>query len=395
MNSCPILTLQGNPYTMGQQHGRQVQHLRAQIAAAIEARFQQIEQEAPDARFELLLHETCELLQELDVPLLNMIQGQAEALEFPFATLLRYDLVGWLRDDLVTRPTLAGEGCTTWAATGVSTIDGQPVLAKNRDYLHEHLPLQIVVRATPETGYRYQYVSSAGSPGVFSSGINEAGLAIADTHVYSSDLGPGLPDYALMMHILEEHDRVSSAVDYLRSVPRLGRNNLILADAHGHLAVFESGNHRYGLSETINGTLVNTNHFVSPELRDSFVDIGAPDARGGTFSRYETVTDALHTACGQIDVPFAQKLMATHDGPLGSICCHPEANSHMTTISTSIFLPMQRKMLFCHGLPCQNGYDHFVLEAARQSSSLPDYEASSGRDMQEAIAVTGMLSEPY
>ncbi len=361
MSRYTTLTLQGDHHSMGRQHGRQVQKLRPQIAEAITARFQQIEQDDPDAHFEALVHSTKEVIQETDSTLLAMVRGQAEALEFDFETLLRYGLVAYLRDDLVIRRVQGNEGCTTWATTGSATVDGHPILVKNRDYRLEQLPLQIVVRAEPEPGYPYLYVSSAGSPGVFSAGINQAGLAIADTHVYSSDLGPGLPDYALMMHILEVHDSVSSAIDYLRVVPRLGRNNLILADADGHLALFESGSSRYGLFEVSDGMLVNTNHFVSPEMRDCYVEIDPPEARGRTFRRYEEVTARLSAAHGQIDVPFAQQLMATHNGPLASICCHPEANSYMTTLSASIFLPAQRRLLFCHGLPCQGHYDQFPL----------------------------------
>lgn len=346
---------------MGWQHGRQVSVLRPRIAEAMQVCFRQVEQEGPDARFETLLRETCELLYAVDAPLLDMIRGQADALGFEFEILLRYDLVAYLHDDLLARKTLGGEGCTTWAAAGSATVDGQPILAKNRDYRLEHQPLQVVVRAAPEYGYRYVYISSAGSPGVFCAGVSQAGLAVADTHVCSADLGPGLPDYALMMHILETHDSVSSALDYLRSVPRLGRNNLILADAGGHLAVFEIGHCRCGLSETCDGTLVNTNHFVSPELRDCFVEIDPPQARGKSFRRYENVAHELNAAFGRIDVPFAQRLMATHGDPLASICCHPEAGSDLTTISTSIFLPAQRAMFFCHGLPCQGHYDDFVL----------------------------------
>jgi isopenicillin-N N-acyltransferase like protein len=356
------LTLQGDPYAMGWQHGQQVRRLRPQIAEAIALRFCQVEQDDVDDCFDRLLRETREVMQQIDAPLLAMIRGQAEALDFEFETLLRYDLVTYLRDDLLVRRTLSSEGCTTWAASGKCTSDRQPILVKNRDYRPEHLPLQVVVRATPEHGYRYAYVSSAGSPGVFSAGINQAGLAVADTHVYSSDLGPGLPDYALMMHLLEDHDRVSSALDYLRSVPRLGRNNLILADEQGHLAVFESGNHRYGLFEAHGGALVNTNHFASAEMQEFSVNVDPPDARGRTFRRYGSVAAALHEVWGGVDVPFAQQLMASHDGPLSSLCCHPEANTHVTTISASIFLPAQRKLLFCHGLPCQGHYDDFRIE---------------------------------
>jgi len=355
------ISVHGSHYEMGRQHGLQLRGLRPLIAQAIEARFGQIERDGPDARFEALLRETREFLQEFDDPLLSMLRGQAEALELQFDTLLRYDLVTYLRDDLVTRGTPHSEGCTTWAATGSATASGQPILVKNRDNRLELLPIQILIDATPESGYRYLCSSSAGKPGVSCAGTNEVGLAVADTHVTSTDLGPGLPDYALMMHILEEHDSVSSALDYLRSVPRLGRNNLILADAGGHLAVFEIGHRSCGIFETRDGTLVNTNHFVSPELRDRFVDTSPPQAKGNTFHRYDKVTRELNAASGQIDVGFAQRLMAAHDGPLASICRHPMAGSEWATLSTSIFSPAQRTMLFCHGVPCQSQYDDFAL----------------------------------
>jgi len=355
------LTLEGDPYAMGWQHGRQVHELRPLIVQAMEARFTQIEQDGPDARFETLLRETRDLFEASVPPLLAMIRGQADALDVEFETLLRYALVSYLRDDLVLRRARGAEGCTTWAAAGSATADGQPMLVKNRDYLPEHLPLQVVVRATPEAGYRYLYVSSAGSPGVFCAGINQAGLAVADTHVYSADLGPGLPSYALMMQLLEAHDSVPSALDYLRATPRLGRNNLILADGQGRLAVFESGNRRYGLFESSDGVLVNTNHFVSAEMRPCFVEIDPPDARGRSFGRYEKAMAELEAAFGQVDVAFAQRLMASHDGSLASLCCHPEANSFASTISASILLPVQRQMLFCHGQPCQGYYDEFSL----------------------------------
>lgn len=361
MHNYIALTLRGDHYTMGRQHGRQVRELRPHIVEAIEARFRQIERDGPDARFEALLRETREVLETFDAPLLDMIRGQAEALEFEFDTLLRYDLVAYLRDALTTRKAVGGEGCTTWAATGSATANGQPMLVKNRDYRLEHLPLQIVVRATPGSGYRYVCSGSAGSPGVFCGGINQAGLAIADTHVSSTDIGPGLPDYALMMHILESYADVSSAVDYVRSVPRLGRNNLIMADARGHLAVFEIGHRTCGSLETHEGTLVNTNHFVSPELQSCFVDTNPPQTKGNSFHRYKKVTNELRAARGRIDVRFAQRLMATHEGPLASICRHPRAGSESATVSTSIFLPALRKMLFCHGLPCRGHYDDFVL----------------------------------
>jgi isopenicillin-N N-acyltransferase-like protein len=359
----PLISIRGTHYEMGRQHGHQVLRLRPLIVEAIKGRFAQIESDGPDERFESLVRETTEVLREVDPSILEMIHGQAEALGLEFDTLLCYDLVSYLRDDLITRQTAnsADEGCTTWAAAGSATADGEPLLAKNRDYRPEHLPLQVLFTATPAVGYRYIYGSSAGSPGVFNSGMNERGLAIGDTNVRSTDIGPGLPDYSLMMHILEQHDTVRSALDYLSSVPRMGRNNLILADARGDLAVVELGYHHLAIVKARNGIVVNTNHFVSPSLKESFVDCNPPPVKGNSFHRYELVRRELEAVRGSINVAFAQRLMATHAGPLASICRHPIASSDAVTVSVSIFLPAQRKMLFCQGFPCQGHYDDFML----------------------------------
>lgn len=362
MSGYRVLRVQGNHYAMGWQHGQQVRDKLPQIVDAMTARLSEVEKAGPDARFEALLRHTRELLEENDRPLLDLVRGQASGLGIEFETLLRSNLTGNLSDDLIVRRHLHNEGCTTWAAAGLATADGQPMLAKNRDSTLEHLGLQCVVHATPEQGYRYLYISSAGSPGVQCGGINQAGLVVADTHVYSTDLGPGLPDYSLMMHMLESQGTVSAALDYLRSVPRLGRHNLVLADTQGCLAVFEIGHRAFGLRENRGGTLVNTNHFVSPEMQGVFVDMAPPGEQNTSGHRYQRVTRALDAASGKIDLVLAQQLMASHDSPLASICVHPSAGCGSSTISSSIFLPAQHKLLFCHGLPCQGFYEEHVVE---------------------------------
>ena len=136
----------------------------------------------------------------------------------------------------------------------------------------------------------------------------------------------------IAVHILEEHDTVRSALDYLNSVPRMGRNNLILADAGGDpssrasgqsVAVIELGYHHLAVVKARNGIEVNTNHFVSPNLKDSFVDCTLPPVQGNSLHRYALVRKELEAARGSINLAFAQRLMATHAGPLASICRHP------------------------------------------------------------------------
>jgi predicted choloylglycine hydrolase len=346
---------------MGRQHGRQVQALRSQIEQAIAIRFSQLEQEGAEAAFETLVEQTQHLLQQVDPSTIDLIRGLAHGLELPFDRLLRYNLAAFLRDVLTTRRAAAQdtEGCTTWAAAGPATADGLPILVKNRDYNLEHLPLQRVARAVPAHGYRYTFITSAGSPGVFVGGINEAGLAVADTHVPSPDVGPGLPTYALSMHLLEEHSSVRSALAYLQSVPRLGRNNLLLADAGGDIALFEIGHTQFGIVEASKGILINTNHYQTAAMQPHFVDTDPPALRGNTLARYRTVQTALAGAYGQISPALAQQVQASHAGPLASICRHPHAEAKTSTIAALIFLPVQRQLLFCHGQPCTGDYREF------------------------------------
>lgn len=359
MSQYLVLSIQGDHYSMGLQHGRQVSALRPMIDRAIRLRLQQIEEDGPDDRFNKLLQDTRDLLEEKDPAMAAMIRGQAEALELDYYRLLQYDLASFLRDDLIIRKRPASEGCTSWSATGSATSDGQPILGKNRDYRHEHLALQVVVQARPETGYPYIYASSASSPGVFCGGINQAGLAIVDTHVSSLDLGPGLPDYALMMHLLEEHDNVASALDYLREAPRMGRNNLLMADAGGRMAVFEIGHRNYGVIEARDGILVNTNHFVSEPMKDFFMDTEPPLTFGNSHSRYDKASALLNAARGQIDALKGKQVLSTHDGILSSICRHPMEGSDSMTISSCICLPAEKKMLFNYGVPCQGALDEY------------------------------------
>ncbi|MCL4294615.1 MAG: hypothetical protein KJ077_02765 [Anaerolineae bacterium] len=361
------IEVKGEHYQMGYQHGRQVTPLRPRIIMAMEARFAQLEQEGADDDFERLVAATRQVLERVDPATIALVRGLADGLALEFERLLRYNLAAFLRDALLTRKLLNGpsDGCTTWAASGPATMDGQPILAKNRDYRLEHLPLQVLVRAEPAQGYRYIFVTSAGSPGVFVAGFNEAGLVVADSHVSTSDVGPGLPTYALSMHLLEAHHSVRSALDYLRTTPRLGRNNLLLADAGGDIALFEIGHHHSGVLEAEVGLLVSTNHYRSPAMQPYFVDTDAPARRGNTFERYQNAWEQLHAAYGRIDLTLAQQLMAAHAGGLGSLCCHPTPASETATIAAMIFLPVQRRMLFCHGQPCQGEYHTFEFSSTK------------------------------
>ncbi len=343
------LCLRGDHHDMGWQHGQQVLRLRDRIIETMDARLRALGRREGE---EATLRELERAWQTIAPSTLAMLRGMAEALTIPFSRLFEYTAAAYL-DDL-RRGAASGEGCTVWAASGRATRDGSPILTKNRDYAITHLPLQTLAYAAPRRGYRHVYVTSAGSPGVFSSGLNEQGLAVADTHVPSRDIGPGLARYTLMMTLLEEHTDVASALAYLREVPQMGAGNLVLADAKGGLAICENGYRRQGLIPPVEDALVATNHFASAELCGAYLE-GLDGARADSLARRETVRAALQAAQGVLDVEYAKALMARHAGQGPALCRH-QAAEDSGTISSVIFLPAERRLLFCNGSPCQGPY---------------------------------------
>ncbi len=374
-----ILTLSGAPDAIGQQHGRQIQHVRPELAAVIAARLAALRRLGADTP--AAVRPACEALEALDPPLLTMLAGLAEALALPYHDLLLYTLSSYLRDlHQVTAPASspgapllerAETGCTTWCASGAATLEGRPMLVKNRDYHRDHIPLQTLAHVTPEQGYRYRCIGSAGSPLVFSSGINERGLAVADTHVLSRQIGPGLPRFSLMRELLAHHASAGSALDYLRSVPHMGAGTLALIDAEGYAVVCESGHPQSDYAVAAPGQpLVSTNHFTLPTLAGAWVEDEPAILHGNSSLRRRHVTRALAQAHGQINVAWAEALMAHHGAPAAALCRHPlpvvadearHPSLEVSTISTVIYLPRGRAhgessaplARIAEGEPCQ------------------------------------------
>lgn len=372
-----LLSLHGSAFDMGRQHARQVRPVRPLVLEAIQLRLALLQRLGADHPKALLpAHQA---LEEMDRPLLDFLAGLAEGLLLSVGDLVRYTLSSYLTDlHKVTggRGQVQPDGCTTWAASGSATVDGHPILAKNRDYHQDHLPLQSLARVAPDDGYNFLSLGSAGSPHVFSSGINERGLAIADTHVLSTDIGPGLPRFSLMREVLQHHDSTQSALDYLRSVQHMGAGTLILADSRGHLAVCESGHTQPGYLEAKNGPyLSSTNHFATPALVDHWVEDEPAIFVGNSPARRSRILAALQADAGRIDPAWAQAMMTAHGTPQDAICRHPiidpdqphHPSLESSTISTIIFLPLglpdapTPTLLLAEGQPCQSAWASWTV----------------------------------
>jgi isopenicillin-N N-acyltransferase-like protein len=354
-----VLSLHGDHYQMGRQHGQQVFDLRSHIIEAIDIRLNALDERCAAEEHTKLLGELERVWNEQARSTMAMLRGMADSLELPFARLFHYAAASYVEAVLFAE-SRSGEGCTAWAASGPNTRGGAPILAKNRDLYLRHQPLKALAYATPQKGYRYLYATSIGSPAVYSSGINETGLTIADTHVSSRDLGPGLARYTLMMDVLEQCSTVTAAINYLQRAQHMGGGNLIVADAMGDVAVFEAGYRQWGLIRPPTRLVVATNHFVSRAMRDYYVEDPGNTADAKSQARYLLVEALLKAEPGLIEVEKAKQIMSKHEDGSVAICRHRPGDD-AGTISTAIYLPAKCKLFLCDGKPCEGTYVTYAL----------------------------------
>lgn len=256
------------------------------------------------------------------------------------------EILVWLLGTYFGSATADDEGCSVFAWQD-GLADGSAQVAKNRDSDLRLQHLQTVVRVRPRLGNSWAALSTAGAPDVHSAGVNEAGLAIADTHVPSRDVGIGLPRFTLMRHVLEKCLSVRDALAYVQSVPRMGFGNLVLADEHDR-AVVECGHTQIAVLRDAGRYVAATNHFVTPILSTTCW-FGPETPRGrDSRARRESLERQLSES-GARGVAQAD-ILASHSGP-GPLCVHAGPRGY-GTIARVVLNPQARSLTTTIGTPC-------------------------------------------
>ena len=244
-----LLRLCGDPHTRGLAQARLRPEATGAVRSAVTGRLAKV---AVDRRYMaaqeafLLEHCACAMAET---------RGIAEGFELDPDDLLAFLHLGVLSD-------LAADGCSVWARR---KSDAGAMVAKNRDFRGEHAVLQSVfLHDDPNLPQRFLAVGSLGAPGAYSSGINAAGLAVADTHTSQHSHRPGWLRYFAMSEILAHCTDVAGALGRLEEMRHTGGGCLVLADSGGAMAAVELGVH--GIAVERGETWVaRTNHFLSPQ----------------------------------------------------------------------------------------------------------------------------------
>jgi len=299
--------------------------------------------------------------QRLYPEILAEIAGIAEGFGVAATTLFDY-LHCSSAADLAACVEQRPDGCTALALTARG---GQALVAKNRDYRAEHIPIQrVMLHADPAwNGRQILVVGSLGSPGNFSSGMNSDGLAIADTASRTSDMGPGLHRYFLLTRLLVDCSDVDSALAAIRSTRHTGSGLLLLGDARGAVAAVELGHRNVGFEHRSSGRVGRSNHFVTPAMAPRNLAVaGSMAAQTNSVRRFAALDRRLAALPEPPDREDVRRLLGAHDADGGEAFCRHGGAHGSTTISGAIWDTAARSLLFASGNPCGAGWCHFGFQ---------------------------------
>ena len=265
--------------------------------------------------------------------------------------------------------------CSALAVRGRRSATGDPVVARNFDYLPLVQPFYVVRENRPESGYRSLDFTIASLVGAVD-GMNEHGLCVTYDYAFMNDRATFSGTISMAVStVLESCRTVDEAVETLRHLPRWGGGILMLADATGDIASMELSNTRTGLRRPSHGedVLYHSNQVQDSRMREVQVDAGAvfttraPRAlHGRRVLASSEVRDARFAELLSDDRALSaddlQSIMSDHgaEGCPGdtTICVH---GSYWFTTASLQFFPRTRRVRIAYDTTCNAEYQELGL----------------------------------
>ncbi|MBL8698498.1 MAG: hypothetical protein JNK67_09000 [Alphaproteobacteria bacterium] len=354
------LDLAGDAYSRGRAQAAacpdQVEHVRHAIAHRLEETRAALERSDVRAFISGQRNATERLYPEV----LDEIRGIADGFGLSAESVFDY-LHCSSAMDLAQLEEHRPDGCTSFAVTAQ---DGSALVAKNRDYRPEHIPIQRVMRHVDPSwnGRQLLVIGSLGSPGNFSSGMNSDGLAVTDTASRTTDMGVGMHRYFLLTWLLIHCRTVDEAITAIRRMTHTGSGLLLLGDAGGMVAAVELGHRAVGFELKSSGRVGRSNHFVTPAMAPRNLAVpSSTSSRANSIARFPCLERLLDALPEPPSVDHARAVLAYHGADGGTAFCRHGGDDLSTTIAGAVWDTRRRRLVAAAGNPCQAPWRRYDL----------------------------------
>jgi len=249
--------------------------------------------------------------------------------------------------------------CTTFAATGQATVNGETYLGQSWDNIKNvgfPKPLLVNAECDPEPNYMaYTY------PGLLAgAGLNSMGIGISWNTVPRLELKVGVPTYLIVAEILRQKT-IGDAIDAVLQANRAGCFNFVLAD-ESEVYDIEATPSDIDIAYH-DAYMGHANHFVSEKFRErqDLRKVGA-----WSIHRHNRMNRILADHDGSIDLNVCMKALQDHVNYPNSICGHldpAESNpwENFETEAAWVMVPAKREWWISYGPPCQNSFEKYVV----------------------------------
>lgn len=271
--------------------------------------------------------------------ILEEIRGIADGQEMPFESLASF-LLGMYSYTVTNF-------CTCVA---LITTDGHTVFGRNSDFLVE------LEKVYESSFYRqegsYSFIGNSTAFVEMEDGVNEHGLAVGLTFIYSKEKVPGLNAGMLVRYFLEKCRTVDDCLDALKKLTIGSAQTLTIADRAGNMAVVECNAHETAvITPSAREFICTTNDFNSPQM----VKYLCPDvtAEDDMFSRlrYQVAAEAL-TNQKEYSIEFLKDLLSGKHG----FMCQYDRSKGGDTVWSVLYDLTANTVYRCEGNPSRKKY---------------------------------------
>ena len=241
--------------------------------------------------------------------------------------------------------------CITIAISGEHTQSGQPILARNHEWLEQDSKNMRLCRTRPEgklasLGFTFHWplVSRYG-------GINEAGLALSASSADFTLTGPGIMINIAIRWVLDTCETTEEAVDFLVKMPKVWGETYIIIDQHNTIAKVEAHGQKTIVTYSDTGFEFNSLLYDSPEMQPYMTNDRLDDLGDLVDGRRKYLHQWFVKNKGMINDELLIETLSSHDE---KFCNH---DRHGLEICWSYLLKItENKALVCQGPPCENEF---------------------------------------
>ncbi len=221
--------------------------------------------------------------------------------------------------------------------------DGNTIFGRNNDLPPVFRKISNSALYMPENGYSFIANSSAFVSA--EDGINEKGLAIGMTYIWTKKPKPGFNSMFFVRYILEKCATAEEGLKAIQNIPIGGAYHLLLADNNSIIHI-ECSPEKIKINR--GDFAFASNHFVSKEMKKYEVTKNIFNS----YERYHTGYNELINGFEEATIDYVTDILS---GKFGFMCKY-EKNINFDTVWSSVFDISNNKILRAEGNPSRTRF---------------------------------------